>query len=155
MKEQVLIGDESAGCVLVDTNGNGTFDDTAEDFNADRILLGNHRTDGSILLAAIWIIKGRCIGFRLHATERLCLLPLCPTSPLGSWQIPESVTKFSAGGVNGMYDKTPKTGTYACRKGRIGCINGRLLAKTRGGIGPCGEQFSASREFYGQPPIHR
>lgn len=128
----VLIGDESAGCVLVDTNGNGTFDDTAEDFNADRILLGEPQNRREYFIGRYLDYKGTLYRLQVARDGAFVSIAAAPDVVFGVVQIPESVTKFSAGGVNGMYDKTPQNGYVRLPEGTYRVYQWEIARQDKG-----------------------
>ncbi|HDS84588.1 MAG TPA: hypothetical protein ENN97_05260 [Phycisphaerales bacterium] len=128
----VLIGGEPAACVLVDSNGNGTFDDTAEDFNADRILLGEGRDRREYFVGRYLDYEGTLYRLQIARDGAFVSLAAAPDVTFGVVQVPESLTKFSAGGVNGMYDMTPENGHVRLPEGTYRVYQWEIARQDKG-----------------------
>ncbi len=113
----VQIDGQAVPCVLIDYNGNGTFDDTAEDFNADRILLGEGRDRREYFVGRYLEYEGTLYRLEIARDGAYVKMTAAPDVAYGTVSVPENLTLFSAGGVNGLFEKTPENGQVRLPEG--------------------------------------
>ena len=114
---QVKIGDKKTHFVLVDYNCNGTFDDKSKDFNSDRILIGPEQKTVEHYVGNFLEYDEKL--YRVNIAEDGAFIDLTPSSEVtyGTITMPESITSFSAGGMNGMFNRTVENGQATLPEG--------------------------------------
>lgn len=107
---RVNIGGKTQRCVLVDYNCNGAFDDKADNFNCDRILIGPEENYMTGWVGNFLEVDNSL--YRLSIAKDGAFLELTSASDVayGTVTMPESITSFSAGGMNGMFERTVENG---------------------------------------------
>jgi hypothetical protein len=126
---QVTIGGKTQRCVLVDYNCNGAFDDKSEDFVCDRVLIGpeeNYHTG--------WVgnyLEVDRILYRLNVAKDGAFLELAPAPDVayGTVTMPDSITAFSAGGMNGMFERTVENGKVTLPLGQYRVYSWEIARK--------------------------
>lgn len=127
-----LIGGKAVPCALVDYNGNGTFDDTAEDFNADRIVLGDERNRQTYYVGRYLDYGDVLYRVQIARDGAFVELTAAPDVAFGVVTVPGTLTKFSAGGVNGMFEKTPTDGQVRLPEGTYRVYSWEIGRKDKG-----------------------
>lgn len=107
---QVLMGGKETRCVLVDYNCNGTFDDTSEDFNSDRILTGPEQQTHQGYVGHFLELDKTLYRLNVARDGAFVDLALAPDVAYSTVTMPDSITSFSAGGLNGMFERTVENG---------------------------------------------
>jgi hypothetical protein len=127
-----LIDGKLVPCALVDYNTNGTFDDKAENFDADRIVLGSER-DRKTFHVGNYLEYGDTL-YRVKIARDGAFVELTPASDVawGIVNVPLSITKFTVGGLNGMYEKTPKEGRVRLPEGTYRVNEWQIDRKDKG-----------------------
>jgi hypothetical protein len=126
---QVNIGGKTQRCVLVDYNCNGAFDDKSDNFSCDRVLIGpeeNYRTG--------WVGNFLEVDkslYRLSIAKDGAFLELTDASDVayGTVTMPESITSFSAGGLNGMFERTVENGKVTLPLGQYRIYSWEIARK--------------------------
>lgn len=130
---QVNIGGKTQRCVLVDYNCNGAFDDKSDNFNCDRVLIGpeqNYQTG--------WVGNYLEVDnslYRLSIAKDGAFVELTPAADVayGTVTMPESITAFSAGGMNGMFERTVKDGKVTLPLGQYRVYSWQIARKDDNG----------------------
>lgn len=128
----VLIDGNAVACLLIDYNGNGTFDDTAEDFNGDRIWLGQGNGRREFYVGRYIEYDDRLYRLNVSRDGAFIGLTSAPDVPYGVVEVPAAITKFSAGGRNGLYEKIPQDGRVRLPEGEYRIQRWEIARKDKG-----------------------
>ena len=146
---QVTIGGKPTRCVLVDYNCNGTFNDTSEDFNSDRVLTGPEQQTHEGYVGKYLELGDQL--YRLNIAKDGAFVELTDASdvPYGEVTMPASITSLTAGGVNGMFERTVKDGKVKFPEGTYRISSWEIARKDTDGTEwqMSGSRFSEKKTF--------
>lgn len=114
---QVSIEGKETRCVLVDYNCNGTFDDKSENFNSDRILTGPEQKTDQHYVGNFLELGDKLYRISVAPDGAFLELKPAPDVAYGTVTMQESITSFSAGGMNGMFERTVENGKVTLPEG--------------------------------------
>ena len=125
----IIIGGQKTRCVLVDYNCNGTFDDKSGDFQSDRILLGSEESPKQIYVGNY--LEYGDILYRSSIAKDGANVEITPAPDVayGPVQMPALITSFSAGGLNGMFDRSVKDGKVQLPVGQYRIFSWEIVRK--------------------------
>ncbi len=131
---QVSIEGKETRCVLVDYNCNGTFDDKAEDFNSDRLLTGPEQQTHQSYIGNFLELEGKL--YRLNVAQDGAFMELTPAPDVayGTVTVPESITSFAVGGMNGMFERTVENGKVTLPVGQYRVYSWEIARKDKKGV---------------------
>jgi hypothetical protein len=115
----ITIGEKERHCILIDRNVNGTFNDkstNAED--CDRIQIGKDEYKDIRFVGNYLDIEGSLHRLEVARDGAYVKLTAAENVTFGNIQLPESITEFAAGGVNGLFVRKPKNGTCSLPVGQ-------------------------------------
>ncbi len=115
---QVEIAGQKQRCVLLDYNVNGTFNDKSEDFDADRIVIGPEEDKLEAYVGNYLEYKEALYRPEIARDGAFVELTPAPDVAYGTISLPEGVTEFSAGGLNGMYSRQVAGGQVRLPEGQ-------------------------------------
>lgn len=114
---RIEIDGRPARCVLVDYNCNGAFNDKSDNFNCDRMLIGpeDNQQTGWV---GHYLERGDSL-YRLSIAKDGAFVELTPAPDVayGTVTMPDTITSFSAGGMNGMFGRTVTNGKITLPEG--------------------------------------
>jgi len=90
-------------CVLVDYNANGTFNDTAEDFNYDQILIGPDENRFTACVGRYLEYNDKLYALNVAQDGAFVELTPAPDVAYGTLTLPKTVSEITVGGTNGQY----------------------------------------------------
>lgn len=106
----VTIDGEKTRCVLVDYNCNGTFDDKSEDFQSDRILIGPEGSRENLYVGNYFEYKDKLYQPNIAKDGANVEITSAAEVAYETVEMPAMITSFSAGGMNGMFDRSVEDG---------------------------------------------
>ena len=115
----VVVAGQKKLCVLIDQDANGTFDDSALDpAKSDRIRIGGRDPRDTRFVGRYIDVDG--VLYKLEVAHDGAFVKLAKAEGVkyGSVRVPETITEFSAGGINGLFTFKPDKGTCSLPVGR-------------------------------------
>jgi len=106
---EVTVAGQKKYCVSIDYNVNGTFNDKSlQERDSDRIGIGNKGDQNTGFVGNY--IEVENVLYRIEIARDGAFIKLAGAEDVkfGSIRVPEAITKFSAGGENGFYNRVPK-----------------------------------------------
>lgn len=131
---QVDINGQSRRCVLVDYNCNGAFNDKSDNFNCDRVLIGPERNYKTGWVGNFLEVDDSLYRLNIAQDGAFVELTAAPDVAYGTVTMPETITSFSAGGINGMFERTVKNGTVSLPEGQYRVYSWEISRKDDKGI---------------------
>ena len=125
---QVVIGGQPKRCILVDYNCNGAFDDKSDNFNCDRILLGPDENRQTGWVGNFLEIDKSLYRLSIAKDGAFLELEAAPDVAYGTVTMPETITSFSAGGINGMFQRTVENGKVTLPEGQYRVYSWEIAA---------------------------
>jgi hypothetical protein len=115
----ISVGAEKKHCVLFDNNANGTFNDkSANAGDCDRIRIGKQGGQET-LFTGNYIVIDETLYRPEIAIDGACItLSKAEDVKFGSVHLPESITKLSANGENGLFILKPEKGAETLPVGK-------------------------------------
>ncbi len=108
---EVTIGDQKQHCVLFDYNANGTFNDKSLDaYKCDRIRIGAKNSQDTCFVGNFINIEGILYCPEVARDGAYVKLKKAENVKYGKIKLQESITEFSAGGENGLFNLKPEKG---------------------------------------------
>ena len=106
-------------CVLIDYNANGTFNDKSLDSSkCDRIRIGK-KTDGDACFVGNYIeVDGTLYRTEIARDGAYIVLAKAEDVKYGNIRLPETITEFSAGGENGLFEPKLEKGAGSLPVGK-------------------------------------
>lgn len=151
---QVDMAGQTKRCVLVDYNCNGAFNDKSENFDCDRILLGPAENYNTGWVGNFLEIDNSL--YRLNIAKDGAFVELTPAADVayGTVTMPEAITSFSAGGMNGMFERTVENGKVTLPEGQYRIYSWEITRKDDKGVEwalqgrgfPRDERFAVSKD---------
>lgn len=113
----VLIDGDCVPCVLVDYTVNGVFNDASGRFNADRILLGDDSNRKEHFVGR-YLEYGDAL-YRLNIAQdgAFVAVTAAPDVKSGVVTMPDNLSTFTAGGVNGLFERKVNDGQMRLPEG--------------------------------------
>jgi hypothetical protein len=99
-------------CMLIDYNGNGTFNDKSINYNeCDRIRIGEKGTRDSGYVGNYAEIDDVLYHTEIARDGAYVKLSKADNVKFGTVRLPDTITEFAAGGENGLFTFKPENGT--------------------------------------------
>jgi hypothetical protein len=115
----VTIAGAKKHCVLIDHNGNGTFNDKSIDQGqCDRIRIGKKGTRDTSYVGNYIEIDDNLYHTEIAKDGAYIILNKAEDVKLGNIRMPETITEFSAGGANGLFTIKPEKGAGSLPVGK-------------------------------------
>jgi hypothetical protein len=114
----VQLGDKEIRCILIDYNCNGTFDDKSDNFNNDRIRTGPTEPTNESYVGNFVELDDTLYRLSVARDGAFVEFTPAPHVPYVQVTMPETITSFSAGGVNGMFRRTVEDGRVKLPEGK-------------------------------------
>jgi hypothetical protein len=106
-------------CMLIDYNGNGTFNDKSISYNqCDRIRVGKKGNVDSRFVGNYIEIDDKLYHTEIARDGAYIILSKADDVKIGDFQVPETITEFSAGGENGLFKVKLENGTGSLPVGK-------------------------------------
>jgi len=107
----VHVNGKKGNCVLIDYNANGTFDDKALDpSKSDRIRIGVEDNHDTRFVGNFIQVDGVLLQLEVARDGAFIRLAEAGNVVFGQIRLPDTITEFSAGGVNGLLTFKPEDG---------------------------------------------
>jgi hypothetical protein len=109
---EITVGGQTKHCVLIDRNVNGVFNDKSlEAHKCDGIRIGK-QSDRDTRYVGNYIEVDGVLYESEIARDGACIkLTKAENVKYGNIRLPDSITEFSAGGENGLFNVTPENGS--------------------------------------------
>ncbi len=108
----ITVDGEKKHCVLIDYNGNGTFNDKSIDAGAcDHIRIGPEDSRDSRYVGNYIEIDDKLYRTEIARDGAFIVLGKADDVPYGTVRLAETITGFAAAGENGLFLREPKDGT--------------------------------------------
>jgi hypothetical protein len=105
----ITVGDETKHCILIDQNVNGTFNDKSlEAHKCDRIRIGEKDSRDTRYVGNYIDIDGVLYEPEIARDGAYIKLTKAEDVKYGDIRLPETITEFSAGGENGLFNIRPE-----------------------------------------------
>jgi hypothetical protein len=115
----IKVGGLKKYCVLIDHNANGTFNDISlEAHKCDRIRIGKKSDKDTRYVGNFIEIEGTLYRPEIARDGAYIKLSKAEDVKLGNIRMSPTITKFSAGGENGLFKLTLESGTGSLPVGR-------------------------------------
>ena len=106
-------------CVLIDYNGNGTFNDKSINYSqCDRIRIGEKGTWDTGYVGNYIEINDTLYHTEIAKDGAYIMLSKAEDVKFGDIRLPEAITEFSAGGENGLFTFKPEKGASSLPVGK-------------------------------------
>jgi hypothetical protein len=131
---EVTVGGQKKYCTLIDYNVNGTFNDKSlQAGDSDRIGIGN-KGDQNTGFAGIYIEVDNVL-YRTEIARDGAFIKLAGAEDVkfGNIRIPETITKLTAGGENGQFNREMKNGIARLPVGKYRIDNWEIDRKDEKG----------------------
>jgi hypothetical protein len=106
-------------CMLIDYNGNGTFNDKSIDYGqCDRIRIGQKGTRDTGFVGNYIEIDDTLYNTEIARDGAYITLSKADDVKFGTVRLPDTITEFAAGGENGLFKLKPENGTGSLPVGK-------------------------------------
>ncbi|MFC1760635.1 hypothetical protein ACFL6U_00975 [Planctomycetota bacterium] len=107
----ITLNGKSQACTLVDFNGNGVFNDRSTDlFQADRIRVGDKEKQDLRMVGELLQVDDTLYTLEVAQDGAFVVLDRAQDVTYGQIRVPNNITSFGAGGLQGQFDRIPKEG---------------------------------------------
>jgi len=125
----ITVGGIKKHCMLIDYNGNGTFNDKSMSYNqCDRIRVGKKGDVDTRFVGNYIEIDDELYHTEIARDGAFIILSKADDVKFGDVQVPETITEFTAGGENGQFTFKPEKGAGSLPVGRYR-INSWTIAR--------------------------
>lgn len=126
----IEIGGQKHRCLLLDYNVNGTFNDTSKDFYCDRIQIDSQQAYVGNYL------EYQDKLYRQTIAQDGAFVEIAPASDVayGTVTLPKEITEFSAGGLNGMFNRQVQGGQIRLPEGEYRIYDWKISRKDSKGV---------------------
>ena len=108
---QVTVGGQTEYCVLIDQNVNGVFNDKSLNaYKCDRIRIGKKGDRDTRYVGNYIDVDGVLYELEVARDGACIKLAKAENVKYGNVRLPDSITEFSAGGENGLFNIKPENG---------------------------------------------
>ena len=108
---EITVAGQKMYCTLIDYNANGTFDDASPDpSGCDRIRIGKKGTRDTGYVGKYIEVDDTLYRIEIARDGAFIKLAKAEDVTFGNVRVPETITKFSAGGENGLFTRKPDKG---------------------------------------------
>jgi len=108
---QITVGDGTKFCVLIDSNVNGVFNDKSlEAHECDRIRIGRQGDRDTRYVGNYIEVDGVLYEPEIPRDGAYIKLTKAENVRYGNIRLPDSISEFSAGGENGLFNIKPENG---------------------------------------------
>jgi hypothetical protein len=109
---QITVGGQTKYCVLIDRNVNGVFNDKSLDAGrCDRIRIGKQGDRDTRYVGNYIEVDGVLYEPEIARDGACIKLTKAENVKYGNVKLPDSITEFSVGGENGLFNVTPENGS--------------------------------------------
>jgi hypothetical protein len=115
---EVLIDGKPTRVTLIDYNANGTFSDKAESSDCDRILIGPESRRKSYYVGNYLELGDKLYRVTIAKDGATVEITAAQDAAYGKVKVPETITTFTAAGVNGLFERKPAAGEVSLPEGR-------------------------------------
>ncbi|MBN2180811.1 MAG: hypothetical protein JW715_02765 [Sedimentisphaerales bacterium] len=116
---QITVGGKTKYCVLIDQNINGVFNDKSlEAYKSDRIRIGEKGDRDSRYVGKYIEVDGVLYEPEIARDGAYIKLTKAENVKYGSIRLPDTITEFSAGGENGLFNNKPENGKVTLPVGK-------------------------------------
>jgi hypothetical protein len=112
-----IIDGKTTRIALCDYNANGTFSDKGEKFDSDRIYLKSDKKWNEYYVGNYLELEDKLYHLSVAKDGAFYELNPAPELTYGTVKIADNISAFSAGGVNGFFQRTPKDGLLKLPEG--------------------------------------
>ncbi len=108
---EITVGDEKKHCTLFDYNANGTFNDkSSSSAGSDRIRIGSKNSQDTRYVGNFIDVDGTLYSPEIAKDGAFIKIKKAENVELGKIKLQKSITEFSAGGENGLFNYKPENG---------------------------------------------
>jgi hypothetical protein len=115
---EVLIDGKPTRVTLIDYNANGTFSDKAESSDCDRIFIGPESRRKSYYVGNYLELGDKLYRVTIAKDGATVEITAAQDAAYGKVKVPETITTFTAAGVNGLFERKPAAGEVSLPEGR-------------------------------------
>ncbi len=113
----VEIDGQQQRIVLVDSNVNGTFNDTSEDFSYDEIIIGPDESRFTAYVGRYLEYNDKLYTLNIAPDGAFVELTPAPDVAYGTLTLPKTVSEITVGGTNGQYTRKVTDGQISLPEG--------------------------------------